>query len=232
MSDKAAYKREWRSRPEVKARMAIQRKANQPAFNLWRRNRRRTPEHIAAKNDRKRKRVPLVKWNQRPEVKARLAAQARARRASPGRGDRIRELDRKRTKRPEKRENARRYSRTYIAKKRRQDPGFSICSRLRTRLHNALRTAGATKAARTMELVGCGALFLRAYIEARFLPGMTWENRNLWHVDHRIPCAEFDLTEPAQQRQCFHYTNLQPLWKPDNLAKGAKVPTAHQAELI
>ena len=33
------------------------------------------------------------------------------------------------------------------------------------------------------------------------------------------PCASFDLTDPEQQRQCFHYTNLQPLWAADNIRK-------------
>ena len=32
----------------------------------------------------------------------------------------------------------------------------------------------------------------------------------------------FDLTDPEQQKQCFHYTNQQPLWAKDNMSKGAK----------
>jgi hypothetical protein len=55
---------------------------------------------------------------------------------------------------------------------------------------------------------------------------MSWGNYGLhgWHVDHIIPCASFDLTDPEQQRQCFHYTNLQPLWAEDNLRKSDKLP--------
>ena len=52
---------------------------------------------------------------------------------------------------------------------------------------------------------------------------MTWENHTPtgWHVDHIIPCAAFDLSKPEEQRKCFHYTNLQPLWAIDNIRKGA-----------
>ena len=53
---------------------------------------------------------------------------------------------------------------------------------------------------------------------------MTWKNHGIWHVDHIRPCASFDLTKDEEQRECFHYKNLQPLWGPDNLAKGSKDP--------
>lgn len=53
---------------------------------------------------------------------------------------------------------------------------------------------------------------------------MSWENRGNfgWHVDHIKPCASFDLTKPEEQAKCFHYTNLQPLWARENIAKGDK----------
>lgn len=35
-----------------------------------------------------------------------------------------------------------------------------------------------------------------------------------------------------QQRQCFRYDNLQPLWGPENMSKGAKMPVSHQKELV
>lgn len=53
---------------------------------------------------------------------------------------------------------------------------------------------------------------------------MSWDNYGVhgWHIDHRRPVASFDLTDPIQQAQCFHYTNLQPMWAPDNHTKGAR----------
>ena len=63
-----------------------------------------------------------------------------------------------------------------------------------------------------------------AHLEALFQPGMTWDNHAIdgWHIDHIRPCTSFDLTDPEQQRQCFHYTNLQPLWAFDNISKSDK----------
>lgn len=53
---------------------------------------------------------------------------------------------------------------------------------------------------------------------------MSWDNYGYrgWHIDHIKPCASFDLTDPNQREQCFHFSNLQPMWAKDNLSKGAK----------
>lgn len=66
--------------------------------------------------------------------------------------------------------------------------------------------------------------FLR-HLESQFQPGMTWDNngRGGWHVDHIIPIAAFDLTDPDQQAMCFHYSNQMPLWEQDNLSKGDRI---------
>lgn len=109
--------------------------------------------------------------------------------------------------------------REYIAKK--LDPNRLLRVALRSRINKVLR--GHRKYERTMRLVGCSSDALRLYLEAKFLPGMSWSNYGVhgWHIDHIRPCASYDLTDPIQQAQCFHYTNLQPLWAKDNLRKGA-----------
>lgn len=83
-----------------------------------------------------------------------------------------------------------------------------------------LALSGKNKSASTEALVGCSISFLRDHIAAQFRPGMTWGNI---HIDHIRPCASFDLSDPKQQRECFNYKNLQPLFPCENLRKGARI---------
>ena len=128
--------------------------------------------------------------------------------------EKVRALSRKSNKRPgaKKRINARRRER------RKTDPQYQLACNLRTRLRSALK--GNLKSASTMKLVGCSITHLKDYLAMRFKPEMTWENQGTWHIDHMMPCASFDLEDPEQQRQCFHYTNLQPMWALENMSKG------------
>ena len=100
---------------------------------------------------------------------------------------------------------------------------FKIKEKMRRRIRHALKKDNGKKTKRTMKLVGCTAEQLKQYIEKQFKPGMSWEQRNSFHIDHIIPCASFDLTKLSQQKKCFHYTNLQPLYPIENIKKGAKL---------
>ena len=103
---------------------------------------------------------------------------------------------------------------------------FKIKNILRSRVCTALISQNAIKTKKTLELLGCSWQEARDHIQSQFKEGMTWENHGFygWHIDHIIPCASFDLFDPEQQKKCFHYTNLQPLWGHENISKGAKLP--------
>ena len=105
------------------------------------------------------------------------------------------------------------------------DPNFKLSRNMRKRVWDALK--GNCKSAPTLELLGCTVEQARQHLENQFTDGMSWDNYGLhgWHVDHIIPCARFDLSDPEQQKECFHYTNLQPLWAEDNLKKSDKILT-------
>ena len=116
----------------------------------------------------------------------------------------------------------------YARRKRREDLQFAVKGRLRCRVRSAIRNhAGgmAVKMSTTMDLVGCSPCKLIARLESLFTPEMSWEHFKAGeiHIDHIKPCSSFDLTKESEQRKCFHYKNLQPLWAKDNLSKGAKV---------
>jgi hypothetical protein len=50
---------------------------------------------------------------------------------------------------------------------------------------------------------------------------MTWDNygKGGWHIDHKRPCCDFELTKESEQKLCFNFKNCQPLWEADNLHK-------------
>jgi hypothetical protein len=115
-----------------------------------------------------------------------------------------------------------------ISKKRskrlKTDALYATKEVIRTRIYLSLRLQGVDRTLEYEELLGCTFEELLPYIESKFLEGMTWENRgfNGWAFDHIIPCASFDLHDIEQQKKCFHYTNLQPLWIRDNSSKQAR----------
>ena len=69
---------------------------------------------------------------------------------------------------------------------------------------------------------GCSREELMEHIEKQFIDGMSWDNYGDWHIDHIKPLSKFDLTSLEEQYAANHYSNLQPLWKEDNLRKKDK----------
>jgi hypothetical protein len=116
--------------------------------------------------------------------------------------------------------------RARFLQRKKSDPYFALIVILRSRIRCAVLNQAGVKAAKSIALLGCTISKARKHIEAKFQPGMTWENfgRGGWHIDHIIPCSAFDLRDVEHQRRCFHYTNLRPLWERDNLLKGATIP--------
>jgi reverse gyrase len=109
----------------------------------------------------------------------------------------------------------------YCRKKYHNNTNFKILVCLRHRLNLALKNSW--KFGSTLELIGCSISFLKKHLESQFKENMTWQNYGKWHIDHIIPCASFDLSKPEEQKKCFNYTNLQPLWAKDNIIKKDKI---------
>ena len=110
----------------------------------------------------------------------------------------------------------------YLKKCYKNDDNFKIRVLLRGRILDSLKAQSAKKSNKTLELIGCSVNELWEHLEGQFTDGMTRQNQGEWHIDHIKPCSAFDLTDPKQQKECFNYKNLQPLWAQDNLKKSNK----------
>ena len=88
--------------------------------------------------------------------------------------------------------------------------------------YNIKRNKG-HKSVKLRGLLGCSVSYCRKYLEKQFKNGMSWDNYGEWHIDHIMPASSFDLNSSFEQKKCFHYTNLQPLWALENMQKGNKI---------
>jgi len=113
----------------------------------------------------------------------------------------------------------------YEKNRRKADFNFKILTNIRNRIRSAIKTNA--KSSSTKELLGCSIEEVQKHLESKFTPGMSWDNwgsgDDKWHIDHIIPCASFNMLLEEDQKKCFHFSNLQPLWQKDNLSKGKKI---------
>ena len=132
----------------------------------------------------------------------------------------LRKLSRKKN-----RDNERKYHTKYCKKRRSEDLLFKLITNIRIAINQAIQKN--SKGGRSIALLGCSIDRLKDHLDK---PGMSWDNWSPdgWHIDHIIPCAAFDFSKLDQQKQCFNFKNLQPLWAKDNMSKGAKLPTADE----
>lgn len=114
------------------------------------------------------------------------------------------------------------YINNYQIKRRKKDIEFKLKYYLRCRLRQALKNN--QKSGHTLKLLGCSIRQLREHLEKQFRPGMSFNNygRGGWEIDHIRPCASFDLSKTKEQKKCFNYKNLQPLWIKEHKIKTAK----------
>ena len=109
--------------------------------------------------------------------------------------------------------------------RKKNDINYKILCNLRTELSQVLNAQHARKSNHTMELVECSIDKLKKHLKSKFKEGMNFDNYgkgdDKWSIDHIRPCSSFDLTNPQQQRKCFNYLNLQPMWNKENLKKNS-----------
>ena len=99
---------------------------------------------------------------------------------------------------------------------------YRLLHNVRNRINSALKRSKQLKNNKTVEILGCSIESYKLHLESLFKDGMSWKNRSLWHIDHIRPIDSFDLSDLTQLKECFHYSNTQPLWADDNLKKSNK----------
>ena len=111
------------------------------------------------------------------------------------------------------------YKKNWSKNQYKNNINFKITQLLRIRLIDALK-GKTNKTDSSLKILGCSIEEFKLYLEKQFLPEMSWKNHGeIWEIDHIKPCSSFDLICETQQKECFHYTNLQPLFKTSDIAK-------------
>jgi hypothetical protein len=128
-------------------------------------------------------------------------------------------------RRSTQREHINRLNNQWAKKKIAEDPNFRLARLLRSRITKVIKKEKRNGSA--VRDLGCTLEELRAHLESKFQPGMSWENhgagKDKWNIDHIIPLASFDLTDRQHFILACHYLNLQPLWHTQNMKKGKKL---------
>lgn len=101
------------------------------------------------------------------------------------------------------------------------DPVYALRHNIRGAIAKKIKNLGSTKCCKTEAILGCSWSEFISHLERQFLKGMSWNNRNLWHIDHIIPISTAKTVEDVISLN--HCTNLRPMWAIDNIKKGDKI---------
>lgn len=114
----------------------------------------------------------------------------------------------------------------YLKDRSKRDPLFALKSSIRSRVSQWFKKSKFKKPCKTAEMLGASWEVVQSRIESLFFFGMCWANRSFWHLDHIVP---LDFAETAEEAVTLgHFTNLRPMWGPDNCSKNAKLPAEHE----
>ncbi len=105
-----------------------------------------------------------------------------------------------------------------IKLKRQTDLKFRLSEILRSKFNRAIKRNEYSK------FLGCDIEYFKKWIEYRWDKNMSWENYGeYWHIDHILPINQFTILDNSEIKICFHWTNLQPLQKTENISKSDKM---------
>ena len=116
------------------------------------------------------------------------------------------------------------YSYKQHKKRATKDPAYRALHNQRTAFRKRMKLVKKGGSNSFSQTLGCSTKEFRHHMESQFDKHMSWDNYgSYWHVDHILPCASFDHTEPEQVKKCWHWSNLQPMEAAENIAKSDQI---------
>ena len=116
----------------------------------------------------------------------------------------------------------------YHINKTTTDPKYKLKRNISHLIRESFKRAcggGFVKNSKSLKILGCTITEFIEHLQSLFTEGMTLENHGnceeCWHIDHKIPISSAKTEEDIIRLN--HYTNLQPLWRDDNLSKSNKL---------
>jgi hypothetical protein len=111
-------------------------------------------------------------------------------------------------KTPEQKQKSRDRKNKYRRERYANDINFRLSLKLRARISRAVKNHSES----LTKNFGCTIDELKAYLQSKFLPGMTWDNYGKagWHIDHIKSLENFDLSQEDEVKDACKYTNLLP----------------------
>jgi hypothetical protein len=113
-----------------------------------------------------------------------------------------------------------------------------IKNRLKNSMSGSIRSSlkyhGGNKRKRRWEdIVGYTTDELKNHLEKQFTEGMSWDNYGEWWIDHIIPQSVFNYEDVnhVDFKRCWALSNLQPMWRIENIRKSNKLTQPFQPSL-
>jgi hypothetical protein len=103
------------------------------------------------------------------------------------------------------------------------DPLFKVKHNIRNLIYISFKNS--YKGKKTEQILGYTIEEFIQHLQSQFTEGMTLQNHGQgpgkWNIDHIVPISSAKTEEEIYKLN--HYTNFQPLWWEENMAKGKKI---------
>ena len=114
----------------------------------------------------------------------------------------------------------------YERNRKANDPVVALRHNVNNLINRAFKRSGGSKLGESVfQYLPYTFEELKEHLESQFEPGMTWNKRSEWHIDHIYPHSllPYDSMDHPNFQKAWALENLQPLWAKENITKGKKI---------